>query len=147
MVEVALPLNVELRYGGRRLDFTCAAFEMPVVTAHVAKILAQVAGPDIQSFPTQVDGCDEPYEIINVCTSIDCIDTQRSKILWWTEADERPDKVGKPRMVSGLRILPQRVAGHHLFRPKNWEVVLICSETVKNALEGAQVTGVKYRPV
>src|SRR5262245_16614006 len=62
-VEIVPPLRVSRRREGRPLDFTLADFEVPVVTARVAELIARAGTRDIQRFPVRVDGCEDPYEI------------------------------------------------------------------------------------
>lgn len=146
-IAVKSPIRVSLSRHGEPLDFTYASFDMPVVTANLGQMLAETAVGDIQRIPAQVESRDEPYEIINVTSRLACIDAGLSKIMWWTEADGRPDKVGKPRMVSKLVIDKKCVGASQIFRPDGWEVVLIVSDAVKTVLEAARISGVKFREV
>lgn len=146
-VDVTSPLYVSKRREGMPLSFTFADSDMPVVTEAIAKVLSQVAGKDLQRFPVQVEDSRERFEIINVTSLVTCLDANRSEIEWWTEADCRPDKVGKARMVTGLTIDPQRVGDHHIFRPTEWDLVIIVSDVVKAALEIQNVSGVRFREV
>jgi hypothetical protein len=91
---------------------------------------------------------DEEYEIINVIARPECIDTQRSEIEWYEPGNDiRPDLAGTPLMIAKLVIDSNRTDGHHILRPKDWEVVIVVSEILKSALEAANVTGVKFKPV
>jgi hypothetical protein len=146
-VEVDPPLCVSLRREGNPLDFTYADFDMPVASLQVAKILAKIAGTDIQTIPARIEARGEEYAIINVASIASCINPNRSEITWWSEADERPDKIGKARMVTKLVIDPKKVSRFHIFRPEEWDVVIIVSNVIKRALEEAQITGVTFRPV
>ncbi|HZI05632.1 MAG TPA: hypothetical protein VEZ71_16500, partial [Archangium sp.] len=51
------------------------------------------------------------------------------------------------RSVSGMRIAPERVGEAQVFRPWGWEVVLLVSEDVKQALERVGATGQKFEEV
>src|SRR6266568_3295312 len=75
-VDVAAPLDVSLRRKGCSLDFTFADFDMPVVTRDVAELLADIAGNEFQRIPVTVKSSKAKYEIINVTSRIDCIDTK-----------------------------------------------------------------------
>jgi hypothetical protein len=147
MVEVTPPLKVSLRRKGKSLDFTYADFDMPVVTAAVGQLLADIAGSDIQRIAVRVGSRKEEYDIINIISCVPCIDTKRSEIEWWTREDERPDKIGKPRMITRLVINQKSVSGANIFRPEGWEVVVVVSDKVRKALQEAKVTGVRFRNV
>jgi hypothetical protein len=143
IIEAPPPLQVPPKRSGIPLDFTFASFDMPVVTARVAAILVALAGRDIQRIPVLAHPeCDS--EIINVVSRVPCIDRTLSDIEWWTEADGHPEMVGKPRMIIKLVIDKSHVPGCNIFRPEGWEVVIIVSDMVRNALEQEQVSGVKF---
>jgi hypothetical protein len=149
MIEVQEPLTVLLdrKRPGSPIDFTFTNDNMPVVNSKVAKILA-LANADIQRVPVRVESRDDDYEIINVISRVDCIDTKYSVIQWFQPGNSvRPDLVGQPEMITKLVIDPMVAAGHHILRPTGWEVALIVSDQVKNALEAANVSGVRYRQV
>ncbi len=146
IVDVDLPLRVSKQRDGTPLDFTFAGLGMPVVTTRVAELLAAVAGSEIQRVPIRIESQTERYEIINLTSRMSCIDPNRSIIEWWTAADGRPDKVGKPRMITKLVIDPTSVRDSHVFRIEGWaSCAVVVSETVRGALEKAHVSGVKFR--
>lgn len=147
-VEVELPLRISLRREGNPIDFTFADFDVPVVTSNVATILASVAGENIQRVPVVVESRKEEYEIVNVISRVECIDKIASEIQWFEEGnDVRPDLAGKPEMITKLVIDSSQAEGYHMFRPKGWEVVVIVSDLVKDALEAACGSGIKFRAV
>ena len=65
-------------------------------------------------------------------------------MLYWLPEDNRPDKMGQYRNVSGLKVDPAKVGGANIFRPWGWTVVLIISERVKLAMEEEGITGAKF---
>ena len=65
----------------------------------------------------------------------------------WTEKDGRPDKVGKYRHLGDLTIDSSRTNGHHIFRIRDWEIALIVSERVKDALNGIDDLGIVFQAV
>lgn len=82
---------------------------------------------------------------MNVITCLDCIDYHKSIITSYYPANH-PDRPGKPRGVLYLVFDANRIGSHHIFRPKGWEVELVVSDTVKNALMEIGVTGVDFVP-
>jgi len=149
-VEAQPPLKVLLdpKRKGIPLDFTFTNEVMPVAIGWVARLLGEIAGADIQRIPVRVESQEKEYEIINVISLVDCIDVDKSEIEWWKERNNvRPDKAGKPHVISKLVIDPTRVGEHHMFRLSDWTIAIIVSDVIKSAFEEARVSGVKFRQV
>jgi len=147
LVEVQQPLTVAIRQPGRPLEFTFAEFEMPVVRRGVIDVISEFCEADFQRIPVDVGRRRDEYEILNVSKRVECIDRFRSDILWWTESDERHDKIGKPRMVNNLVIDPTRIDEVEMFRIEGWEIALVVSAQVKKALEKMQASGLVFAEV
>jgi hypothetical protein len=145
IVSVTLPLIVELQAKGPALDITLGAFDTLIVTTRIGDLLGASCKGEIQRVPVKIAKCTGSYEIINCTKLVDCIDTDRSEIEYWTNEDNRKDKTGHPKMITDLTIDVRRTGGAHLFRPKWWDVSIVVSETVKQQLEGADARGVAYR--
>ena len=114
VVEVAPPLTVALGRDGEPLDFTFAAFGVPVVTARIGGLLSALDSEGIQRIPVNVESHGSNYEIVNVASRVACIEPERSNITWWTEGNGGPDKAGKPRMIIDLAINPELTCGRYL---------------------------------
>lgn len=148
-ISVSFPdrLWVPLREVGTPLDITFADFEVPIVRQQVASLLESIVGGAIQRIPVSVESTGDRYEILNIVSKVRCLDEERSVYKWWTEADRRPDKVGKYRGVNPIVITAALAEGHDLFRIEGWEVALIASNKVVAALRTARSTGVKFVPL
>jgi len=137
-----------VRSPGRPLDFSHAAFGIPVVHARVASIFTEMAPADVQLVPVDIEGQSDPYFILNVIRVVKCIDDQASaEVRYWTEEDGLPEKVGRYSSVSGMRIDPTKPCDAKVFRTWGWQVALIVSEDIKVALERAGATGLKFKEV
>ena len=148
VTKVIPPLRVSRRREGVPVDVCYADGSMPVVTKAVAELLGDICGADIQRFPIVVNGTQEDYEIINVVSLLPCFDKIHSDVeSWWTEADERPDKLGHPRSVRKLVIDSSVVREHHMFRIEGWNLYPYVSKELKDALQRAELTGVIYREI
>jgi len=146
-VDVPAGTRVPVQYEGGRLDFTLAAFDMPVVHRSVAKLIEDVAGPQaVQRIPVIVDDRHD-YEILNVLQVRAAFDESRSVFTRWGEGDGRPDRLGRLRMVIELKVDPARTDGAHIFRLEDWMIALIVSGRVKDALEQADCRGVAFQSV
>jgi hypothetical protein len=133
---------------GNPLDFSHAAFGIPVVHARVAAIFTELAPTDVQLIPVSIQGQADPYLILNVIRVVKCIDDKASaEARYWTEEDGLPEKVGKYSSVSGMHIDPAKVGDAKVFRTWGWHVALIVSEDIQVAMEQAGATGVKFSEV
>lgn len=141
-----VPAFVPIQQEGQRVPFTLAAFDMPVVEERVARTIESIAGKDVECYPVSVEGSSATYMIINVVSSLACVDETKSTIMKWGANDGRPDKVGRYRMITNLTIDPARVEGHDIFRIADWEVALIVSEQLRDAIE-ADDLGIVFDPV
>ena len=93
----------------------------------------------------EVEGQAEPWFILNALRIIACIDEARcEEVVRWLPEDNRPDKSGEYRNVSGLKVDAEKTGGARIFRPWGWKVVLIVSESIKQALEHERITGTRF---
>src|SRR6218665_1992725 len=141
--------RIPLRGGdGKALDFSEAGIGVPLVSARVAAVFAELAPKDVQLIPVDVEAHAEQFYIL-VCTRlVKCIDHQASHHLpYWKPEDGRPEKTGRYRAVHGMRIDPAKVGDAKVFRPWGWDVVLIISEDIKQALERMGAMGAKFEEV
>lgn len=142
-------LRVPVRYGGEPLDFTFAAFDVPVVSRRAQTVLMSVVANDVQLIPVIVDDVGESgreYAILNIVRSIQCLDESRSEFVKWTTADRRPDRLGSYRMVTKLRVVSREISAN-VFRIAGWEVALIVSNAVREAILTASLTGITFDAV
>lgn len=137
------PVPVEIQVSGKPIDFYDMVLSGPVLSKRLADCWQSIAPQDIQRIPATVEGDNNEWEVIVVLNSIDCIDHKRSKITSYFPLDH-PDFPGKPRAVLYLILDPDCIGGHHIFRPKGWESMIVVSETIKNAMEAMGATGIEY---
>jgi hypothetical protein len=148
-IQVEGRLTIPIDEPGRRLDFCTAGLGVtPIVHVRVASIFAELAPDDVQLIPVDIKGCPDQYLMLVATKLIRCIDDQASReVLYWKPEDERPDKLGEYRSVAGMRIDRSKVGRARVFRTWGWDVALIVSEDIKQALERAKATGVKFTEV
>ncbi|MFP2908314.1 imm11 family protein [Pyxidicoccus sp. 3LFB2] len=133
---------------GKPLDFTLAGLDIPVIKSNVAAMLTEMAPGDVQLVPVEIDSQSGTCRILVVTRLIRCIDDNASEeVRYWKPEDGRPEKVGKYRAVSGMRIDPTKVGNAKVFRTWGWTIALIVSEDIKDALERAGVTGCQFEEV
>ena len=130
---------------GQPLDFSWAAFSIPVVHARFVRLFERLHVQEVQFIPAQVEGQTEPYFILNALRILRCIDDARcEEVRHWTPEDDQPEKVGEYRVVAGLRIDPRQAAQARIFRPWGWTVALIVAEELKRAMEAEGLSGTKF---
>ena len=120
---------------------------VPVVHVKVASMLRELAPNDVQLIPVDIEGQPDQYLILVATRLIRCIDEQASRIELWTQDDGVPHKVGQYFSVRDLRIDKATVGNAQVFRPEGWEVSLIISEEIHDALERMGATGTRFEEV
>ena len=83
--------------------------------------------------------------VLNALRRIRCINEEHSEFIKWTEQDHRPDLAGKyrsvPKIVLDRKAIPRDA---HFFRIEDWEVVLVVSEVIKDAMERVGCNGAEF---
>jgi hypothetical protein len=146
-VHVAGRLKIPIEIPGRPLDFSEAGIRIPVVHVKVASMLAERAPGDVQLIPADIEGQPEQYLVLVATRLIRCIDEEASEVSFWTPEHGVPEKVGQYMGVDRLRIDKQKVGNAKVFRPEGWEVALVVSEEIKDALERLGATGTRFEEV
>jgi hypothetical protein len=146
-VHVEGRLKIPIKIAGRPLDFSEAGLSIPVVHVKVASMLAERAPGDMQLIPADIEGQPDQYLVLVATRLIRCIDEAASEVSFWTPEHGVPDKVGQYMGVDRLRIDKAKVGNAKVFRPEGWEVALIVSEEIKDALERMGTTGTRFEEV
>jgi hypothetical protein len=130
---------------GRPLDFSLAAFGIPVVHGRFVALFERLHIREVQFIPALVEGDAEPWFILNPLRVIRCIDDARcEEVQYWRPEDGQPEKEGEYQVVTGLRVDPTKVGEARIFRPWGWRVALIVAEELKQALEQEGITGTRF---
>ena len=146
-VHVEGRLKIPLKIAGRPLDFSWALLSIPVVHVKVASMLSERAPGDVQLIPADIEGQPDQYLILVATRLIRCIDEEASKVRFWTPEHGVPDMVGQYIAVDRMRIDKVKVGSAKVFRPEGWEVALVVSEEIKDALERMGATGTRFEEV
>jgi hypothetical protein len=141
------PLRIPCTEPGTPLDYSIGGLNVPIVHARVAEVFTRLAPHAVQLLPVEIEGQTEPYFILVVTRVVRCIDETVSEIVRWTEEDGIPDMVGVSRSVRNLHIDKSRAGNEHLFRLQDWEVGILVSEPLKDALERSRATGLTFTEV
>lgn len=132
---------------GRSVDFSLGGRATYFVRDWVMDLLRTIISAErLQGVPVEIEGVAERYEILNCLDLVDCLDTKRSDLSWWTSEDGIPSRIGTYD-VNVLRLDPEKAAGHDLFRVKTWPVALVCSAKIRDLLIANGVTGIQFQPV
>ncbi|MDY7233005.1 imm11 family protein [Hyalangium rubrum] len=147
-VHVSERMRVPIKRPGKPLDFSFTSLATPVVHIPVAAMLSKLAPGDAQFIPVNIDSQPDQFCIFVATRLIRCIDEQRStEVRYWKPEDGRPEKTGQYRSVYRLRIDPSQVGDAKIFRTWGWDIALIVSEEIKEALERLGATGTKFKEV
>jgi len=140
-------LHFKMVQYGKYENFTMAAFEIPVVSNAIGQLLNVHASQAVQLIPVTVQGRTDAHWIVNVIDKAFCLNEEDSTIMWWKAEDERPDKIGKYRMVTNLTLSKEKLTSSPIFRLGGWEAAIIIGEELKSLLEAASVTGVRFKEI
>ena len=144
-LELQGTIRFPVKPAGEELDFTWAAFSIPVVHQRFVQLFQRLRVSDVQFIPVQVEAHPGPYFILNTLRLVRCIDDARcTEVQYWKPEDGRPEKVGKYRFVAGMRIDPTRVGDARIFRTWGWDIALIVSEDIKQAIESEGLSGARF---
>ena len=147
-LDVQGKIRFQVEVAGQSLDFSLDTLAIPVVNGRVVALFEKLGIQEVQFIPVEVEGQREPWFILNTLRSIRCIDdAQCEEVKYWKPEDGQPEKVGEYRVVSGMRIDPAKVGDARIFRPWGWEVALVVSEELKEAMTREGITGTKFVPV
>jgi len=140
------PLTIPVTDDGTALELTFAAFSVPVVTREMGEVFQQYAPEAVERFPVTVGNIKNTYEVLNVTQTVDAVDRARAGFELWKPEHGRPDKVGTflqlHRMVFRRDIQPP-----HVFRIKGWEIALVVSRDLLEALKARDLRGNKFRAI
>lgn len=130
--EGGTPVICVVDRAGPPLEFTMTEQLVPILNDRVAGIFSAHIGRDAQLIQARVTGSDEKLWAVNVLAAPDCIDEARC-----TEVER--GEAGTYRKIEGLRIDPARAGSHAIFRPRGWDVAVIVSQPLAEALQKAGV--------
>ncbi|RKG70385.1 imm11 family protein [Corallococcus terminator] len=141
-------IRIPIEIAGKPLDYSHAAFSIPIVHARVASLFTAMAPDDVQLIPVELDTPARQHFILNATRLMKCIDDAASEeVRYWTPEDGLPEKTGTYASVAGMRIDPSKVGDAKVFRTWGWTVALIVSGDLKEALEQADMTGTRFTEV
>ncbi len=112
-------------------------------SSRLRELLRSTGIENLQHFPTVLrnptDGTETgDYTLTNVLGRIECVDRAKS-VLKHPPGD--PDHI---EFIESLALDTRRIRGHDLFRMGEVPEILVASERVKRACEGANITGVRF---
>jgi len=130
---------------GRPVDFNPTTFGALVLSKLAANLVSRLAEGHIQRIPAEIDAIND-WEVVKVLAMHDCIDHRRSMIQYYPPDHE--SHPNEPRGVLKLVLDPARIpADSHIFKPRGWLVTTIVSESLKNAFEEHEISGVEFNCV
>lgn len=140
-------LTVKIYEKGAAMDFTeTSAFLAPIVSEKFAECLSGYKD-EVQLIPIKVPATKQPYFIMVITNTIDCVDESRSLFSKFEKDDKvRPDLAGEYREIGILKINTANV-DKAIFRLNKFDLCIIINGDLKRKLEKAKLTGVVFKPV
>lgn len=140
------PLSCRVTDQGTQTDVTFASFDIPIISRRAADALSTLLTDSVELIPVSIAGYGHDFFILNLLCHSAPLDERRSDILWWTEQDKRPDKLGQYRMVTKAVARPE-VALPPLSRVRRFEVMVAATEETRSAFLEEGLTGVSFEPI
>jgi hypothetical protein len=140
-------LSVSVREWGRKLDFTFADFDLPIVNEKVAELMPQ---DDVQFLPVEIEGhvFFQKYFIMLIKNELDCVDETKSVFDRWEENNLiRPDKAGKYKTFYKLYVQSDKIGKQGIFRIKDYNTIIIMNDELKKKFDKLNISGVKFKEV
>ncbi|AKF78988.1 hypothetical protein MFUL124B02_00065 [Myxococcus fulvus 124B02] len=147
-IQVQGPLSAPINEPGKALDFCLAGVGLaPILHVKLATLFMEMAPDDVQTFPVSIKGQPDQYVILVARKLFRCIDEQASKVQFWDAEFAPPGREGTYYAVDDMRIDTSKVGNAKVFRVEGWDIPLIISADIKEALERLKPTGAKFVPV
>jgi len=132
---------------GRPVDFRMTFLGVPVVSNTFGDVISKFDARSIQRIPVTVTPQYSGYEILNIVEKRECLDYEKTSIDRYTHSFYPPEQIGKIKALYNIAILPELVKGHHIFRLAEWDVIIIVSSALKDALESEGFVGMNFTAV
>jgi hypothetical protein len=144
-LSIAGNLRGEIAHIGTLNDINFGSHDILICNERATAVLKGIASEDIQTIPIEISGERSPLYLIHILSVLDCVDKKLSEYTLWTSTSSRPELAGQFEMMIKMVIDPTKTHGRRILRAKGWEIAAIVDETVKEALEAAQLTGPTFR--
>jgi hypothetical protein len=141
------PLYIPIKRGSEPIDFTLGAFDMPVVKEEVAALIETFAPNHVQRVKVVVGNAGSCYEALNIVRVVKAVDENLSEISWRMRSDPSGRSTRSYAGIGRLVLDRASITDAKIFRLKDWELPLIVSEGVKDALENNHTTGIAFKEI
>jgi hypothetical protein len=141
----------------KELDYSDYPFGpglIPVYSSRLRLLMEDLKVNEIQYLPIKIkqrDGKKEVfgYTIANYLKIIDCLNREKSVYQVWTKDnllfwEKRPYMLGTFRDVTKTVLDKGKIGDAKIFRLWGWKMMVVLREDVKQAIEGAGITGCDF---
>ena len=139
--ESQVPLRISVDEEGTIVDFTLAAFDIPVLSRRAVEVLSPSLSEFCEFIPVEVEGQSDGFCILNVLRAEDCVDESASELLIWKSTDHRADKAGQYRQITKL-VLKRNLRVSPIFRLAKFQNKLLVSDVVADLFRRHELSGV-----
>ena len=141
------PAYVPIYRNGYAASFSMGSFDIPVVSGPVAETLRQHCPDSVQLLPVLIPGQRDIYYIANFLDLLDCVDEERTQVSRWELGDGRDDRIGEYRVLMDITLCQRVCEGNHAFRIRGWEICLVVSDRLRNALLQHGNLAIGFNPI
>lgn len=141
MSSITSDFRLIVRKGAITPDLIWAPTSLYIVSARLYDLLIPWAGGAYQDWLAPLfDESGRPIDgfyIFHPLASVDCID--------WSDSELIRSRDGKLLAITRLVLVESAVAGHHLFRPRGYEISIVVSEEVATSVRASSANGVAFQ--
>lgn len=143
-----MKVEVAISSPGISLDYEQATPGVPILSQRLCEILHGVCDDQVEFVPIEIAGDSSLRFVLNTLYVIRCIDEIKSSVRYCGEEQKLIDPNRRIESIWNMHLLREPIAQLHIFRPADWEVALIVSDVLRQAiLDAGDITGIHFVPM
>lgn len=143
-IKDVIDIEVDPEFGNTEIDFNLCVSGITIISekfkTHLSPEVATCYPVNITNHSTT-----QQYFALRLNIFYDCVDESASEFKLWTAADTKlPEKIGKYKTLSRLKIIDTETIKAGIFRLEKYFPMIIVSETFKIKLEQDKISGIGF---
>jgi hypothetical protein len=148
ILNIDQPLLFSLRRQGRSLDFTLAAFDIPVLSSRLMNSVKESGLGDVQWISAHVESSEDKFYVVNTLEVYQCLDLFHSKAVFWEHEDGIPQKTGQIRRIESLFLHKDKIPEDaFIFRVQGLEARILCTDKFSDLIRVNSYTGIEFEEI